>query len=414
MSRPSDRLPVQGANQILPALWARGLAPPPITTPEQLMTEAADKTGLDDFGDETFREGLSVLCEAQRAEAELTPLGEVVTHGGLVRALSQRLTAVEWWKRHPEILDYPIVRPIIVLGGMRSGTTRLQRLLATDPRLQATRFFEGNTPAPPLSMRPGDFDRRRLTAQAACVATDILSPAFRKIHPTSPMAADEELPMLELSLSGAQIEAQRRVPSFRAWAERTSQHHAYRFLKPLLQLQGWLRQSDPARPWVLKTPQYMQDLDALLDVFPDARIVAIHREPGAQVASSASLVWTLIGALSDTVTKDWCGQEWLHKTAYRERTAAAVRAANPQVPAIDVSFADMNRNALLVMRQVYAFIGLTWSADVEARMQAWLSASKRRGEHRGHRYSLEEFGLAEADITRAFASAPAVPVPALS
>ena len=36
--------------------------------------------------------------------------------------------------RHPEILDEPIEAPIVVVGMMRSGTTLLQRVLASDPR----------------------------------------------------------------------------------------------------------------------------------------------------------------------------------------------------------------------------------------------------------------------------------------
>ncbi|OWV31773.1 hypothetical protein B5C34_14775 [Pacificimonas flava] len=368
------------------------------------MEEAAARTGLSDFGDRAFTSALDVLCRAQEEESGLTPLGRVVAHGGLVQALSQRLLAVEWLKRHPEIADVPLASPIIVLGGMRSGTTRLHRLLALDPRLSATRFFEGQFPAPPLGFSRGGRDLRPLKARAFLAGSDLANPALRKIHPMRPREADEELPMLELSIWGAQIEAQRPVPSFRSWSETADARPAYRFLKSLLQLQTWLRGEDGSRPHILKTPQYSQDLAALLEVFPDARIVAIHRDPARMTASAASLAWNVMALVSGTVTKDWCGHEWLHKTAYRERTAAAVRAANPHVPAIDVSFADMNADPIEVMRRVYGFLGLGWSEEVERRQQSWLARSRRRGDHGRHRYSLQEFGLTERDIAAAFPS----------
>ena len=385
-------------------LWRRGLSAEPVTEPGQLMQEAAEKTGLDDFGDETFIEALTVLCRAQDEEAGLTPFGRVVAHGSLLRALSQRLTALEWVRRHPEILDYPIERPVIVLGGMRSGTTRLQRLLAADPRFQCTRAFEATTPAPPLSYRPGRRDPRRMTQRGWQLAADLINPNFRKIHPTRINEADEELAMLELSICGAQIEAQRPVPSFRDWSERTPQTHAYRFLKMLLQLQGWLRGTGPARPWVLKTPQYCQDLEALLEVFPDARLVAIHRDPVKMTASAASLAWQVMATVSETVTKPWCGEEWLHKGAYRARVTADVRAARPDVPAIDLVYRDMNADPIGVMRRVYDFLDLPLTEDVRLAMRRYLKRAARARDHGRHRYSLHEFGLTEAEVSRRFAA----------
>ena len=405
MKDPADRALVRGANRLFPFLWRRGLAPPPETTPERLMAEAARKARLDDFGDESFVEALTVLCRAQEKEAGLTPLGRVVTHGSLVRALSQRLLALEWLRLHPEIDDIELAPPIVVLGGMRSGTTRLQRLLATDPRLQFTRAFEAATPAPPLGFDRSRSDPRRRAHRNLMRLSDLTFPGLSALHPTAPELADEELPMLELSICGAQIEAARPVPAFRAWSEETPQTHAYRLLERLLKLQCWLRESDPAKPWILKTPQYSQDLDALLRVFPNARILAISRNPGTMTASAASLSWHIMANLSETVTKDWCGSEWLHKTAYRERTAAKMRAAHPHIPALDLTFEAMTRDPLAEMRRAYDFIGLSWSDAVEAGMLHWLAESKARGDQGGHRYSLQEFGLSEADVASAFAAA---------
>ncbi|HAD15826.1 MAG TPA: sulfotransferase, partial [Erythrobacter sp.] len=41
--------------------------------------------------------------------------------------LRDRLYAQMWFKRHPEILARPLRNPVVIVGPMRSGTTRLHR-----------------------------------------------------------------------------------------------------------------------------------------------------------------------------------------------------------------------------------------------------------------------------------------------
>ena len=50
-----------------------------------------------------------------------------------------------------------------------------------------------------------------------------------------------------------------------------------------------LQSRQPTERWVLKTPNHLWHLDALLAAYPDARIVWTHRDPGPVVTSLASL-----------------------------------------------------------------------------------------------------------------------------
>src|SRR3546814_17652045 len=105
------------------------------------------------------------------------------------------------------------------------------------------------------------------------------------------MAPEEELGLLVASAWGMKHEAQWRVPAYARWCEEQDATPAYAHMADLLRLTGWLRGEDPAKPWLLKTPQHMLDLPALLRVFPDARIIFTHRDPAAVVGSSCSLAW---------------------------------------------------------------------------------------------------------------------------
>ena len=84
-----------------------GIAPLFSLDPEALLRSAQKKTGLEDFGDPWFREGLDVLLRALREEAELTPTGRTVARGDILMALQNRLHLQHWRTKHPEIAQEP-------------------------------------------------------------------------------------------------------------------------------------------------------------------------------------------------------------------------------------------------------------------------------------------------------------------
>jgi hypothetical protein len=68
--------------------------------------------------------------------------------GYAIRYATNRLLIHDILKRHPEIYDEPIERPIVVVGLPRSGTTHLLNLLGADSRLRSTPLWESYQPVP--------------------------------------------------------------------------------------------------------------------------------------------------------------------------------------------------------------------------------------------------------------------------
>ncbi len=403
--RPRLYRPAMGAME---TLWRRQILPYPDLDFARIVADAERQTGLADHGDRTFFDAqLAVLLPALREEARLNTLGDLFAHGNLLKLVMERLRAVELFKRHPEIRRIELAPPVIVVGPMRSGTTRLQRLLASVPGFTALRLYEVVFPVP---------GRREFAARAAgrpdprIVATDRmyrflwwLNPANRWIHPTGPMEVDEELAMLEQSCAGSQIEAQRRVPSFARHCEATDQAESWRYLRDLLKLRTWFTGTDPALPFVLKTPQSMQDLAAIHATFPGARYLFIHRDPVSVVASAASLAWNQMVIQSDEVDARWVGQEWLWKTGHRIAVTAQVRQTIPPDRQLDVTFEEMNADWAGVMRRVLAFLGRETTPEAMAAMQAYAMRAAREHGHQNHRYRPEDFGLSAGLIRERFA-----------
>ncbi len=392
-SRPEGRRDarlrlVDGA---LDMAWSKGWAERPTLDPEALIRKAASRTGCSSQGNgRGWRRRLALLSADLECEAALTPLGRTIAHGQLVAALSNRFRALALWRRHPEIARHPIRAPIIVLGQMRSGTTRMQRLLACDPRLAYTRFYESWNPLR-LNARRGAFDDRKLRGWLGLFCARMLNPDFESIHPTRWNAADEEIGLQSVSIFGSAFEAQWRVPNYCAAVEADDGVEAYAEFRRLLQTIAWLRGDDGRRPWILKVPQFTQDIPALLNAFSDARIINLSRDRAQLIASASSLVRNQMSLQSEQVDPRWIGREWTRKVELREdRTRAALACTN--APRIDVAFDDVNRDWAGEMQRVYRLLGMTLPPPVLARMRAYSDRSGN-GAHTRHAYDRRDFGL---------------------
>ena len=395
--RPVTRTRAHRAiTRALEAAWRRRLLPEPPLDPATLIAEAQRRTGLHDFGS-GWNSAFEALLGSIREEARLNAIGRTFASGQISQLLRARLHAHELWRRHPEIPERSLAPPVVILGQARSGTTRLQRLLACDPWFLNLRFFESFEPVPPS----GGPDWRPIRARSILGLLRSLNPALARIHPASPTAPDEPYGLFGFSFHGAQFEAQWRVPGFARFSQDRDRTPVYAEFKRLLQTIGWRRGDEADRPWLLKAPQFMEDLAPLLAAFPAARLIRLHRDPAAVVASSASLAWNQMMVQSDQADPEWIGRDWLEKSALREAACRRDGAARADVPRIDLDYEAMERDWRGEMRRVYEFLDRPLTPQTEQRMQSYLDRAERQG-FRSHSYRLEDFGLKEAEIRSRF------------
>lgn len=388
-----DRVALAG--DLLEHAWARGWFQKPRLEPGALLTAARTMDGLANFGDEDgWRDRLDRLCTALHDEARLNALGTTIAYGQIVAALAARLRACALWHRYPEIAEVSITAPIVVVGQMRSGSTRMQRLLACDPRFTFTRFFESWNPLPRWPRLP--IDDRRARGWLALRIAHGLNPKFGLIHPARTRQADEEIGLHNISLYGAAFEAQWRIPSFARHSETLDNRQIYAEFRHHLQTIRWLRKDRTDKPWILKLPQFSQDLDAVLKTFPGARIVVLHRDPVSVVGSSASLVHNQMSVQSDHVDTDWIGQEWLRKVNLRQQRTAAARARHDP-PSVDIAFADMQADWRGEMQRVYEILACPLTPEVERRMVRFMR-KRGHGKLRRHAYDITDYGLSEEQV----------------
>ena len=146
------------------------------------MKAPGEKTGLEDFGEPGFEEGLDRLLQALRSEARLTALGRLIAREEILTPLVNRLRLVDYHRRYPEIGDAPITAPVFIIGMGRSGTTVLHELLALDPQFRVTQTWEVDHPLPPPETASYATDPRIDEVQKQLERTDLVLPDFKKIH----------------------------------------------------------------------------------------------------------------------------------------------------------------------------------------------------------------------------------------
>lgn len=385
-------------SRALERAWAVGLCRRPSINPTDIVAAAARREGARP-SDGAWRDRLDWLCTSLRDEAALNSLGRTIAHGQLVRIVAARIRAERLWRERPEILDRPIVAPVAIVGQMRSGTTRLHRLLACDPSFAHTRLFETLEPIPHGGWRRL-YDPRPATALAGIAFLNRCNPALARIHPTSPFAPEEEFGLHAFSLWGAQFEGQWHVPSYARRCEQADASDVYPEFANLLRTIGWSRRDDPERRWLIKAPQFCQDLDKLIVEFPDAAIVRLTRRDDDIVASSASLAWNQTRIQSDRIDAAAIGAEWLRKTALREATSAKSLSASPRTPLIDLGYSEVSADWQGAVQRIYAMLGAELTHGVLDQM---VRLADRSRAHHGHRYSLGDFGLDRAAVTEALA-----------
>jgi hypothetical protein len=345
-----------------------------------------------------------MLLKSLREEAPLNELGRSALHSRIVESLETRLKTRDLIDRHPEILEEQIDAPLVVVGLMRTGTTMLHRLLASDPRNHAAMWWETRFPAPPREIDWNQPDPRIAPAEAEVAAILAADPRQASIHPWDANAADEEILLLEHSFLSHVPEAFVNIPSYRSWIDDQDWTPAYEYLKTLLQSLQWQkRQRGVIRErWVLKTPGHLGYLDILFKVFPAAQIIQTHRDPVETVPSAASMNHALWALYSDLPGANIAGAQWQERLAWATRRCMASREIAGEDRFADIWFQDAMRDPIGEIARVYEAFGIEMTTPARTAMEAW-QAAHPRGQRPAHEYSLEDYGLTEHGIKAAFA-----------
>jgi Sulfotransferase family len=367
-----------------------GLLDQPLN-PDRLIRLARRHTGLTEFGDTSFIGPLSRLLDSCSAESALGLVGRSATRWDVVRFLSNLLLLNDASIRAPQMRSEPIRQPIFITGLPRSGTTFLHRLMMIDPDNRAPLVWETIYPSPSA----GTTEQRIARVSRQLKAFEWLAPAFRALHPlqaTSPQECSEITAHVFRSL---RFDTNYHIPSYRAWldADVVRNLPAYRFHKRFLQ---YLQHQDGvSRRWVLKCPEHLFALQAIRAVYPDARLVFVHRDPVRVLLSQARLTEVLRRPFTRRLDPRTLGptesRRWLDGT--RRMMAVGDDAGFPD-PVCHVHHMDLISDPVSTVDAVYRHFGMLLPSSTATAIEHYVAATPKGGYGENH-YSFDDHGLNE-------------------
>jgi Sulfotransferase family len=339
-----------------------------------VVAAAVAQTGLEDFGDDSFREGLELLVASLRDEARLNARGEAFIYARIVTALSQRLQVEDWYRRHPEIDDVEFLPPLIGLGLPRTGSTALSVLLAQDPTIRYLRRWESSQPCPPPSTVTGPDPR---------IPMDEGNKVGSRAHvPTGTHAPMECLELMTLDFKSHIFQAFAQIPSYSTWlVEKADLTSTYAYQRRVMKLLSW---GEPPRPWRLKSPSHVLWLDALNEVFPDARFVMTHRDPTDVILSVADLYADIVGGFTDHLDRRYLGQLNVEHWSVGMQRALRFRDGEADKRFYDIDFRAMQADPIYQVRGLYAWLDEPVGDEFESRMRTWWAEAAAEREPSSH------------------------------
>jgi Sulfotransferase family len=347
-----------------------------------VMRAAVDQTGLCDFGDDSFREGLGILLSSLQEEAHLNARGYGFFYQRIVGHLAQRLQVEDWYRRHPEIDDVPIVAPLIGLGLPRTGSTALSMLLAQDPDIRFLRKWESAQPCPPPSTVAG-VDPRIPTDGGEIIGTRRHVPG----DASGPMECHE---LMSLDFKAHIFVAFAQIPSYSSWlVERADLAPTFAYQRRVMKLLQW---GEPERSWRLKCPSHVLFLDGLDRAFPDARFVMTHRDPTDVLLSSTELYADIIGSFTDDMDRPAIGKLNVEHWSLGMQRALAFRDAGADHRFYDIDFRAMQSDPISEVKGLYSWLGSPVGVVFEEQMQSWWTHSQDEREP-SSRADPMDFGL---------------------
>ena len=364
-----------------------------------LLDAARGASGLDNFGEDGFREGLERLIASGDGEAQLNDAGRRMFDGQIVMLLMKRLEVEDWYARHPEIEEQEIVAPLMVLGLPRTGSTALHCLLGEDPAVRVMRNWECMNPCPPPEAATYETDPRIALMDVQMKRRDELTPRMKQMLPSTSISPTEDQLTMGYDFKSQIFQASFRIPSYAHWFHHEADlEPTFRYVKRVLKLLQW---RCPPRRWRLKNPTYSMFIGALDKVFPDARYCMTHRDVANVIPSVADLYFEMHKPNTDVPDKPWLGAINEEFGLLGMQRMIAFRDAGNERRFFDIHFAPFQKDPFPTLAKLYEFLGEPFTPEAEARMRAWRENTPR-DKHGRHEYDGAEFGLRTAELREKF------------
>jgi hypothetical protein len=372
-----------------------------MTTPlSDLVTRACERAGVDDFGEDSWREGLGLLVDICESAPGVNSGGRDFVYGQCVDALWNRLQVIDYVKHHPEVADQQIEHPLVILGLPRTGTSLASYLLDQDPLRRSLLTWEAEDSVPPSTPATLRTDPRcvKKKAELDVLAEGLKAANIPMVHWDEADGPTECVFVHNQDFKAYLWEAFMPTAAYADWLVQTDMSSAYAYERMVLQV----LQSRAPGTWSLKMPSHAVHIETLLRTFPDVRIVWAHRDPFKSTASFLRLNYLSRSVLGADIDVDVIVPNVLGQLTEHVVRPLAARRRIGDDRFFDLHYADLMRDPIAVMRSLYEWTGDNLTGSTERAMRDRLDTHPQ-DRFGAAPYSLEGSGVTRSDLEPIFA-----------
>jgi len=368
-------------------------------TVDGIVSRACEGAGLEDFGGDSWREGLRLLVESCESAPGVNPGGREFVYGQFVDALWNRLRVVDYVNRHPDVLDERVERPLVVLGLPRTGTSLASYLLDRDQLRRSLLTWEAEDSVPPSAPDTLRTDPRCLKKKAQLdeLAKGLKAANIPLVHWDEADGPTECVFVQGQDFKAYLWEAFMPTPAYAEWLLQTDMSSAYAYERMVLQV----LQSRAPGTWSLKMPSHAVHIETLLATYPDVRIVWAHRDPFKAAASFLRLNYLSRAATGADIDVGMIVANVLRQLKEHIDRPLRARRRIGDHRFFDLHYAELMRDPIAVMRSLYDWAGDDLTPSTERAMLDWLDAHPQ-DRHGAAPYSLDGSGVTRADLEPVF------------
>ena len=369
----------------------------------ELLNEASERTGLNNFGPDNFREPFEIMVEGINNRPDVLEDRLDILKEEILRLLVNRLWFARDIEENPEILKQELLPPVSIASLPRTGTTKLQRILSATDHFQSTLYWHLIMPARVPGQPDGGVEKRIQRTQQLVDWRAKVIPEMDKIHLLSTFEPEEELFVCDETFRSPYMAFTHTAPEFIDWYHNADMDYTYDYLKMELQYLQWQFNRDAGLPWLLKAPGHLGFEDQLQRVFPKGqKIIFSHRNPVEIMGSLSGLAVVFNSQFySGKVDRELAGQTAANLAVAPLLAHMEWRKTNTDIEILDLSFKDVTANSLETAEKVYDFIGLELTDDAVRKIRSWDTQNPRH-RHGKYEYRLTDFGLTEDYVNKVF------------
>jgi hypothetical protein len=175
------------------------------------------------------------------------------------------------------------------------------------------------------------------------------------------------------------------------------QEPAFRYHKRVLKLLQW---KNPRKQWVLKDPTHLEKMTTVLKVYPDACFVWPHRDPVKSVASTISIIGTMLWGRTDTPFKGSSFDQYTDPYGAGKRLTDVIdQLESGEVPkdrVFSILYRDLVDHPVATAARIHEYFHLAFTDESRAAMEDYVRRNPRTARP-PHKVDLETKAAVDRD-----------------